>query len=505
MTRQEIVIKITKVTRVIGELKNQLDLDGKVEFAALDPDWPHIAKWVKEIHQYIKQDYSPALTRLIENIGFTGIIADYIENHRLEIGAAYVQAANEYIKNIRALQSTCQQQDNAQKGEYTDLIKPLANKQAATLLQRAVQAGILDEHYQPVPGTKDLQLKVVAFAISSLCGFPHAYVHFEKQWEKEGNRRFSTCRIPKRDRDFFEKAKALYPEVDFSEFEPVHDIETFYTPQSKKDIRILLQNLVKYNYIASDTTFEAFKGIFNKADFETPIEWTKTQRQLSYFVYLAFGKLNKKNLWIKGERCFHIGGETPHKACFISGYSYLKRSGRMDRYDVRLKAICEKFNHTEEPSVSKGTNEGRLIHTSKSVFYSPQNDKGKFILFSALVKGEYIAPETTFVIFKGIFDESIYECPVIWIKSQTQLMYFVHVAFKSDNPYDVWTKCVHCFRLKNGKVPNRNSLESNIRLIKKKGILDTYDTRLKSIADKYTNSNNKKDTKATPTMVVSNN
>ena len=49
MTRQEAVIKIVKITRIIGELKYQLDADDEVEFEALDPEWKHIAEWTQEV------------------------------------------------------------------------------------------------------------------------------------------------------------------------------------------------------------------------------------------------------------------------------------------------------------------------------------------------------------------------------------------------------------------------------------------------------------------------
>lgn len=39
MTRQETVIKITKITRIVGEMKSQLDLDDEIEFEALDSSW----------------------------------------------------------------------------------------------------------------------------------------------------------------------------------------------------------------------------------------------------------------------------------------------------------------------------------------------------------------------------------------------------------------------------------------------------------------------------------
>ena len=45
MTRQETVIKITKITRIVGEMKSQLDLDDEIEFEALDSSWMNIGKW----------------------------------------------------------------------------------------------------------------------------------------------------------------------------------------------------------------------------------------------------------------------------------------------------------------------------------------------------------------------------------------------------------------------------------------------------------------------------
>lgn len=46
MTRQEVVIKVSKISRIIGELKYEMDLGGKIEFATLDPDFAHIAEWI---------------------------------------------------------------------------------------------------------------------------------------------------------------------------------------------------------------------------------------------------------------------------------------------------------------------------------------------------------------------------------------------------------------------------------------------------------------------------
>ena len=501
MTRQETVIKITKITRIVGEMKSQLDLDDEIEFEALDSSWINIGKWAEEICQYMEQAPSPLLADLIANNEFTTPVVNYVQSHRQEIDSAYVKIVDCYTENMQSLLSLCERQEEELKGEYKDLIEPLANEQVATLLQRAIRAGLLDEHYQPEPQTKPIQLKVIAYAVSTICRFPNTYVYFEKQWKRENGRRFNTCRVPRYNTELYDTAKVLYPEVDFNEFEPVHKTETFYTPQDEEDIKELYRDLIKYKYIAPDTEIETFAGILDKAKFCKPVEWMKTQRQLSFFVYQAFYKFNKKDLWVKGECCFSIKGHTPHKGCFVSGYSWIKRAGWLDRYDAKLKAICDKFNHIENTPDEEATDE-RLIHTSKVVFHTPNSENEILSMFSALLDGGYIAADTTFAAFKGIFDETVFEQPIVWIKTQSRLMYFAHLAFKPHNPYDVWVKCVNCFRLQNGKAPNRESMDSNFRFIVKKGLLETYDIRLKTIADNYLSSK-EKDTASSMEVSVS--
>lgn len=106
-------------------------------------------------------------------------------------------------------------------------------------------------------------------------------------------------------------------------------------------------------------------------------------------------------------------------------------------------------------------------------------------MFSSLHDGGYISPDTTFATFKGIFDETEFERPVVWMRTQSLLMYFVHLAFKPSNPYDLWKKCANCFRLQGNRVPNSQSMDCNFRFIVKRGLLETYDTSLKAIADSY--------------------
>lgn len=106
-------------------------------------------------------------------------------------------------------------------------------------------------------------------------------------------------------------------------------------------------------------------------------------------------------------------------------------------------------------------------------------------MYDALVSEGYIDPQTSFEAYKGIFVETEFKGPVVWMKSQIRLSYLVHLAFKPENPFDMWVKCVYCFRLLSGKTPSRESMDSNLRTIKKRNTLDNFDIKLKTIADNY--------------------
>lgn len=487
MTKQETVIKVCKLTRLTGEIKYQIDLGGDVDFAAFVPDLLYIDQWTDEICKYVSTDSCPRLAHLISNMGFNDFIEAYVQAHRTEIKSVYLNVFDKYFVKVRELFAICSRHSTDRKGEYVNLIEPLATRQVAELLDRAVNAGLLDEHYQPVPGIKSLHLKLIAYAVSTICKFKQSYNLFERQWNRTEGRRFSTCRIPRYSNEF-DATKALYPEVDFSQIEGNHERMQFYVPQGESEIKSMYKNLIKHGYIAPATSFKTFKGIVGKSRFTSPVEWLKGQRQLAFFVHLAFGKYNGKDLWNKGECCFTVNGKVPHKACFSTGFSCIKRLGLIDNYDIKLKAICNKFNHEATPVLPTVNADKRLIHTSKSVFFSPKTEKQKKAMFSALLDGGYIAVGTSYATFNGILEESKFTEPITWMKTQNSLIFFVYMAFKNDNPYDLWVKCVSCFRFQNGKAPNRSSLVSNCRLIMQQG--NSYNVELKKIADEYNKDSN---------------
>ena len=103
-------------------------------------------------------------------------------------------------------------------------------------------------------------------------------------------------------------------------------------------------DLVEGGYIAHYTTLEDFQGIFDASKFAKPVEWIKSQRQLSYFLTEAFTATNKRLVWVKSCCCFRIFGKVPNKECMVSGLGELKRKGVYDTYDPELKNIAKRYN-----------------------------------------------------------------------------------------------------------------------------------------------------------------
>ena len=69
MTRQDFVIKVAKINKILGELKYGIDIDTILDFSFLTPQLLMLAEWTADIQQYISQEPSPSLARQITSIG----------------------------------------------------------------------------------------------------------------------------------------------------------------------------------------------------------------------------------------------------------------------------------------------------------------------------------------------------------------------------------------------------------------------------------------------------
>lgn len=349
MNRQEAVIAITKMNRFVKQLNYWCELKEDINLQVFGDELFLIDSWAKNVHEYLKESPATPLVGMIEDIGSVIHVKEYLAAKGENIPARLKKTLNAYIINMEALQKDLGLLQKKVKGRYANLPTPLANGKAADLLQRAVKAGLLRKDFQPYDETNSQQLKVLAFAVSRLMGFnrTHTYVYFDRLWHRVGYT-LSSIVLSTITRKNFQDVLDLYPEVDFSKLLEITYTGYVFNSPFDDELKLKLYRELRYQgYIDQSTTKEQFLGIFDTNSFKKPVNWIRTQRQLAYFVKLAFGPTNNKYLWNKTMNCFLVNGEEPVKACFVTGFSALFRSPDFDTYEPSLKAIAENYSQGE--------------------------------------------------------------------------------------------------------------------------------------------------------------
>lgn len=104
-------------------------------------------------------------------------------------------------------------------------------------------------------------------------------------------------------------------------------------------------------------------------------------------------------------------------------------------------------------------------------------------MYEDLLAGRYIDASTTLKQFKAMFKQTAHEAPVNWIGSARQLSYFVHLAFGPTND-NLRSKVVSNFRVM-GTAVNLGTFLSGYSILKRDGLLETYDPVLRDIAKRF--------------------
>lgn len=183
MNRQETIIRITKINRFVKQVNYWCELNIEINFDVFGEELYSIDQWTAEVHEYLRENPTTALVGMVEDIGSTVTIREYMSGAGKRLPARLRQTLNSYISHMEALQKDCGLLHKQSKGRYANLPDKLANGKAVDLLLRAVKAGYLEE-YQPLSETTSLQLKAIAFAVSQLMCFNsrHTYVYFDRLW-----------------------------------------------------------------------------------------------------------------------------------------------------------------------------------------------------------------------------------------------------------------------------------------------------------------------------------
>lgn len=345
MNRQEAVLTITKVNRIVKQLNYWCDLAVEIDLSAFGDNILYLGKWTNEVHTYLNENPDRKLLGLVEDIGAPSLIETYLTQKGETLPAEVSKSLKDYVSVFHQIQGDCEALHKKTRGKYANLPDHLANGKASDLLTRAVKAGILDEDYQPTEKANPAKLKVIAFAVSQLMCFDkrHTYIYFDQLWCR-GGYHLSSVNLPRVSNKNYQDILELYPEVDFSGLIKTYSGFVFNSPYDDKRKKVLLKALIYNGYVDPSTKPSQFLGIFDTKTFKQPVNWLREQRLLAYFVKNAFGPTNSKNLWVKAASCFLVDGKTPHKESLVTGYNAIERSGLADTYNTDLKNIAETYN-----------------------------------------------------------------------------------------------------------------------------------------------------------------
>lgn len=112
MNKQDIVIKIAKITRLTGEIKHCIDVDGNVNLDLFVPYLLFLSSWIEEIYDYVLTDKSPNLEQLIRNMGFNDAVESYVRSHRNDIRPSVLEVLENYFFTSRELIELCNENSN---------------------------------------------------------------------------------------------------------------------------------------------------------------------------------------------------------------------------------------------------------------------------------------------------------------------------------------------------------------------------------------------------------
>ena len=343
MNRQQIVIRIERMNRFSKQLTYWVELGSEFYLPAFDPELSQFGQWAKELQSYLRTEHPDSLVQRILSFPKQDLLLEYLEEHQRELPKEIYASLSAYASTINAIKELLNELKAENKGDFRYLVDGLAFKEAADLLQRCVDAGILTEEYQPMPTTTSAQLRLIAFAVSTILKFKvrNRWAFFEEQWNHSHNK-LSGVSLPIRNAEVMEVVINLFPEVDFSSLFAPKVYLKFDTPYNTAHIKRLYTDLMRGMYLDESTSFEQFLGIFGKGDNRTPVNWIQEQRKLGYFIHQAFAPTNK-DFWKKAVSRFRVNGELPHKGSLQSGYQALVRDNLVDGYCPELMEIAGRY------------------------------------------------------------------------------------------------------------------------------------------------------------------
>ena len=301
VTRQEAVLSFVKFNKFAKQLIYDICIGGNTKLTTYADELLHFEQWKEDIMLYTSLNPDPIIIDKIAMLGSPEMLENYIKDGKETLPKNTYDALSGVVQAMKSIHALCFDLNQESKGKFKYLVNEFAYEEAADLFDRAVSAGYLTAEYQPKGDTDLYTLKILAFAIGEMLHLTmrHKWSHFEEQWNIDKSNKLSSLPVTEKQFKRNEKVMKLYPEVDFSELTQPNEERYFDAVYGSRRVRSLYQDLHDKGYISPDTTVDAFLSIFNLGEQTTrkPIEWIKSQRHLSYFIFFAFSKQSRKSCY----------------------------------------------------------------------------------------------------------------------------------------------------------------------------------------------------------------
>lgn len=328
ITREETAINIAiinKESKLMAVACRLKDEEMMIRAFMTRTDFPALAD---SIIEYIKEDPDPLLFNQLLMLPDTTLMHDFLRT-KCRSGTYYKY--KERVSAIERLAAFGEEMSRKGSDEFSNLPAFFSNERAQELLQRAVDAGYLDQDYLPRESTQRYQLKLIALCMIEIMGYQHGdkWNHFEDLWGVEIARRD----IPLTKGVAINKIALLYPEVNlYGIIMPKSNQLALKTDMTEAQARKLFKGLIHYGYLGARTPVESFLVILGMVNYPfRPVNWiAKTQDSLVYFAKRAFGRTNS-DLLRRMCDCFTVNGRRlNHQTLKTKSYN-LER--KLDKYD----------------------------------------------------------------------------------------------------------------------------------------------------------------------------
>lgn len=338
MNRQKAVICIAKINRYSLQIAIKIKTTSVADICTLVQETRQVSKWGDEIISYINKSKSDDIVREILNINRIDNIST------LEVPKETKTLLDDFIQTINILQEYAEDfQIKYRKGPYEKLIEEFAYREAKDVFTRIWKAGLLDEDFKLKRTTTRIQAHVLGWSIIQILELPKrkSWAVIERQWNCG---RIGNIPLPEKKTREIDKVKSIFPELDYSGLFAEPADKYFEIHCSDEVVSEVFLALVTYGFISRKTKFCDFQSIFNKKNCisQKTIDWKKSIRLLTYFVYYAFCRTNTKYLE-RTRYCFTVKGKPINKGTLKSSSSFAVNSGEHNEIMKGLKQIALKF------------------------------------------------------------------------------------------------------------------------------------------------------------------